>query len=251
MADIPEGSFTHTLEDIDEATSQVESTQGEAESLTAAVTAIAETEAAAAAASAIADLDVASAGGSGKYISAIEESNGKISATATNLATSVTDGGAAAVTSGAVYTALSSKISMSDILGQGVSLADYFDGVSGSDRSLNALMTAGVYYASTGTVASGIYNSPYTAAGYKIIVMATSNNNRPCQILIPNPVSGTTSDYGIMYKRHYVYNAWQAWYKFSGEAVSENTPPASLNSINPAQLQATPPDDGGEDDEER
>lgn len=253
MAEIATGSFTHTLEQIDDAVSEVSSTIGESASLTAAVESIAgdaaATAAATAAASAIADLDVSSVGGSGKYISAIKQVDGKIDATPTNLATSVTDGGAAAVTSGAVYTALSSKISMSDILGQGVSLADYFDGVSGADRSLNALMTAGVYYASTGTVASGIYNSPYTAAGYKIIVMATSNNNRPCQILIPNPVYGTTSDYGIMYKRHYVYNAWQAWYKFSGEAVSENTPPASLNSINTSQLQVMPPDDGEESED--
>lgn len=250
MADIPEGSFTHTLEDIDEATSQVESTQGEAESLTAAVTAIAETEAAEAAASAIGALNVLSVGGTGKYISEISEAAGKINATPTTMDTTPTNGSKKAITSEAVYIALSAKISMSDILGQGVSLADYFDGVSGADRSLNALTTAGVYYASTGTVASGIYNSPYTAAGYKIIVMATSNNNRPCQILIPNPVYGTTSDYGIMYKRHYVYNAWQAWYKFSGEAVSENTPPASLNSINPAQLQVMPPD-AGEESEDR
>ena len=44
MADIPEGSFTHPLEDIDAAVTQVENTQGEAASLTAAVTAIADTE---------------------------------------------------------------------------------------------------------------------------------------------------------------------------------------------------------------
>lgn len=45
MADIPEGSFTHTLEEIDSATTQVENAKGDAESLTAAITAIAETEA--------------------------------------------------------------------------------------------------------------------------------------------------------------------------------------------------------------
>lgn len=49
MAEVPEGSFTHTLEDIDAAVTQVESTKGQAASLTAAVTAIAETEAAEAA----------------------------------------------------------------------------------------------------------------------------------------------------------------------------------------------------------
>lgn len=253
MADIPEGSFSHTLEQIDDGITEVENAIGSAASLTAAVEAIAgdaaSTAAAAAAASAIGALDVSSVGGSGKYISAIEEADGKISATATNLATSPSNGGTAAITSGAVYTALSGKISMANILGTGVNLEDYFSGVTGADRSLNAVTQYGTYTCPSGTAAGGIYNSPYTAAGYKLIVMSTANTSRPCQILIPSPIQNATSDYGIMYKRHYVYNAWQAWYKFSGEAVSENTPPASLNSINPAQLQVMPPDDGEESDD--
>ncbi len=57
----------------------------------------------------IADLDVASAGGSGKYISAISETDGKISATATSLATSPASGSAVAITAGGVYTALAAK----------------------------------------------------------------------------------------------------------------------------------------------
>ena len=44
-------------------------------------------------ASMVASLDVSSVGGSGKYISAISETNGKISATATNLATEITSNG--------------------------------------------------------------------------------------------------------------------------------------------------------------
>ena len=52
-------------------------------------------------------LDVSSVGGSNKYISAISEADGKISATASNLATTVTSGSADPVTAGAVYTALS------------------------------------------------------------------------------------------------------------------------------------------------
>lgn len=53
-------------------------------------------------------LDVSSVGGANKYISAISQTDGKISATASNLATSVTSGGADPVTAGAVYTALES-----------------------------------------------------------------------------------------------------------------------------------------------
>lgn len=54
-------------------------------------------------------LDVASAGGSGKYISAISQTDGKISATASALSTSPTSGSAAPITSGAVHTALAGK----------------------------------------------------------------------------------------------------------------------------------------------
>lgn len=58
---------------------------------------------------AIAALDVDSAGGSGKYISAISQTDGKIAATASALSTSPTSGSAAPITSGAVYSALSGK----------------------------------------------------------------------------------------------------------------------------------------------
>lgn len=44
MADIPEGSFTHTLEQIDAATTQVENAKGDAASLAEAITAAADTE---------------------------------------------------------------------------------------------------------------------------------------------------------------------------------------------------------------
>ena len=52
---------------------------------------------------AISALDVASVGGSGKYISAISEADGKISATASNLATSVASGNNNPITSDTVF----------------------------------------------------------------------------------------------------------------------------------------------------
>lgn len=57
----------------------------------------------------IAALDVSSVGGSGKYISAISETDGKISATATALATAPAASSAAPITAGGVYTALAAK----------------------------------------------------------------------------------------------------------------------------------------------
>ena len=53
---------------------------------------------------AIAALYVASVGGDGKYISAISETNGKISATAETMDTTPTQNSTKAITSGAVYT---------------------------------------------------------------------------------------------------------------------------------------------------
>lgn len=54
----------------------------------------------------IQSLDVASVGGNGKYIKAIEENNGKISATEETFDTTVTQNSTKGVTSGAVYTAI-------------------------------------------------------------------------------------------------------------------------------------------------
>ena len=64
------------------------------------------TETTSAITSAIAALDVSSVGGSGKYISAISETDGKISATATSLATSPASGNTAPITSGGVWSVL-------------------------------------------------------------------------------------------------------------------------------------------------
>jgi metal-sulfur cluster biosynthetic enzyme len=61
--------------------------------------------------SAIQSLDVASVGGNGKYIKAIEETNGKISATEETFDTAVTQNSTKGVSSGAVYTAIANASS--------------------------------------------------------------------------------------------------------------------------------------------
>lgn len=60
-------------------------------------------------AAAIGGLDVSSVGGDGKYISAISETDGKISATATTMDTTPTANSTKAVTSGGIKTALDGK----------------------------------------------------------------------------------------------------------------------------------------------
>ena len=58
-------------------------------------------------------LDASSVGGSGKYISAISETDGVISATASNLSTTPTSGSSDPITSGAVYNSLLNKTNIS------------------------------------------------------------------------------------------------------------------------------------------
>ena len=58
---------------------------------------------------AIGTLDVPSAGGNGKYIKAISETDGKISATTGNIDSTVTEDSSNPVTSGAVFTAIQSE----------------------------------------------------------------------------------------------------------------------------------------------
>lgn len=72
----------------------------------------------------IAALDVASVGGSGKYISAISEADGKISATATNLSTTPTQGSAVPITSGGVYSKFASFDTWTDVTSAAVNLTN-------------------------------------------------------------------------------------------------------------------------------
>ena len=141
MADIPEGSFTHTLEQIDAAVTDVTNAIGQAESLSAAITAAAES----AATTAVGNLDASEVGGTGKYISAIKEENGIIVPTVANIASAPASGGTAAISSGAVYTAVSDKITtaqaVSAVYGLGTNIA------VGDD--LNTYTNVGSFYTST------------------------------------------------------------------------------------------------------
>lgn len=81
---------------------------------------------------AIQSLDVASVGGVGKYIKAIEEINGKISATEETFDTTVTQNSTKGVSSGAVYTAIAAATS-----GSASSLADETTARQNADTALD------------------------------------------------------------------------------------------------------------------
>lgn len=70
-------------------------------------------------------LDVAQSGGNGKYIKAISEADGKISATEGTIDSSVTSGSSNPVTGGAVYTGLDGKVDK--VNGKGLSTNDFTD----------------------------------------------------------------------------------------------------------------------------
>lgn len=249
MADITEGSFTHTLEQIDAATTQVEDAKGNAASLAAAITAAAET----AASTAVGTLDVSSVGGTGKYISEIKQEDGKISATPTSLASAPASGGTAAISSGAVYTAISDKITMENAYGRGTNVID----VAGYSNDLNNITGVGRYWIGQ-TTSKSAANMPFSVGtsgiGCELIVEKIQTDSRIRQTIIKNPGTISVEEIGKFWVR-LLYSGspensptWSNWFLFAG---TEIIPSASLTSINPAQLQVTPPDDGGEESEER
>ena len=69
-------------------------------------------------------LDVSSVGGTGKYISAISEADGKISATAETMDTAPTEGSSKAVTSGGIKTAIDDSVSLKTATGNPITLTD-------------------------------------------------------------------------------------------------------------------------------
>lgn len=81
---------------------------------------------------AINGLDVASVGGAGKYIKAIEETDGKISTTEETFDTAVTQNSTKGVSSGAVYTAIANASS-----GSASSLADEITARQNADTALD------------------------------------------------------------------------------------------------------------------
>ena len=86
---------------------------------------------------AIGALDVASVGGNGKYISAISEADGKISATEETMDTAPTQNSTKAVTSGGVKTAIDNAINALDVASVGGS-GKYIQAISEADGKISA-----------------------------------------------------------------------------------------------------------------
>ena len=148
---------------------------------------------------AIAALDVSIKGGTGKYISAIKETDGKIDATPMSLASAPESGGTAAISSGAVYTALASKIEINDVFGLGTKIED--------DTDLNSLETPGVYYREKSTNAS-IEHKPIDGYAFRLTVEYLNSTSRRRQVFIPLI---STAEFYIRIQNN---NGWQPWRRF-------------------------------------
>ena len=162
---------------------------------------------------AINSLDVSSVGGSGKYISAISETDGKISATASDITSSVSSGNSQPVTSGGVANYIKSGNKNNPI------------------SDCNDATENGIYYfanAQNCPPASIGYNSPDGSG--TLIVERYDNNwiNQICQDFYGN---------GAVYIRSKTGGTWGDWQKVIRntdvtESLSDgNTAPVSSNAI--------------------
>ena len=99
-------------------------------------------------AAALGTLDVNSVGGTNKYISAISETDGKISATASNIDTTVTSGSSNLITSGAVYTAIDNlpePMIFKGSLGTGGTITTLPTAAASNEGYTYKVITAGTY----------------------------------------------------------------------------------------------------------
>ncbi len=150
---------------------------------------------------AIQALDVSSKGGAGKYISAISEADGKISATATTMDTAPTSSSTNAVTSGGVKTALDGKVDI-------VSLTSVTD--------WNSITSVGVYSISQAT---GVLNSPESGLMTLIVMKSAS--------FITQTAVGKD-----VYKRCYSSNSWTSWQRCNEFIVNYNSvTPSFANTV--------------------
>ena len=129
---------------------------------------------------AIADLDVSQAGGNGKYIKAISETNGKISATEGTIADTVESGNSNPVTSNAVSQAISGA---SGDIQQEIQNAI-------NDLDVNAVGGDGNYIATIGESNGKIYATAKTIA----TSVESGNNNPVSSDAVNSALAGVSGD---------------------------------------------------------
>ena len=157
---------------------------------------------------AINSLDVSSVGGSGKYISAISETDGKISATASDITSSVSSGNSQPVTSGAVYAKLLGFISKDKL--------PYTTLTSG--QNINNLRTEGVYQAEYDAIANSLIGRPNEYIYSSFLFVMIPKNNSVVQIIIS---CGTGNIY--VRQANTLQADWKDWHKLSYTTIAPTT----------------------------
>ena len=177
---------------------------------------------------AINSLDVSSVGGSGKYISAISETDGKISATASDITSSVSSGNSQPVTSGGVASAIAplqpidsvtsgnfQPITSNAVFGGLYYKSDLFITDTRSDNY------APSYYLQNfpnRTIqefkVTNVINSPFSGGGFctlvTIIPWADFSGGYPMQIAIDTFTNGE-----MKYRCAIDVNTWGSWVKIA------------------------------------
>ena len=189
---------------------------------------------------AIMDLDVTSIGGSTKYIKLVGQADGLVTAEAGNIDSSPTNSSTNPVQSGGVYTALSSKIEMTDVWGLSTNNIS-----ATSENKVNlddeTYWTPGLFRVQSSTVAANVINGPITDAGYVLVVRRLQNwaQTQYADNRYVRQEAYTSSKPDEFYVRHYRgTSGWTSWYKFAGTEFKQHENPASLNSMNPELRQA-------------
>lgn len=141
-------------------------------------------------------LDVAGVGGSGKYISAISETDGKISATASDLATTVSSGNSQPVTSGGVADTLNNPLiktftnfaSSDKIIHLGhFTIPSVFTNRCGLNIEVEAKRADGSYRILGSIIGEVIKIGVYDASDYiDLLFYKTDNNNFDLYLFIGN-----------------------------------------------------------------
>ena len=133
---------------------------------------------------AINELDVSVAGGAGKYIKAISETNGKISATEQALDTTITSGSTVAPTSDAVYNAIDTAVKALDVAS-----------VGGTNKYISAIEeTDGKISATAGTIDTTVTTSSdnlITSGAVKTALNALMEALYPVGSIYMNVTNGT------------------------------------------------------------
>lgn len=224
---VPEGSFTHTLEQIDDAVTDVQNATGTATSLSAAISAAAE--------AAVNALDASEVGGAGSYIKAISELNGVISATAETMDTVPTSGSEKAITSGAVFSMLLG------IFGPGTSIS----GTSDTHYNLDNLKTTGAFSINSAGATAYIDSKPNDTditSVRALVFVFEFYGSRYLQIYVPNRTSNAHA-YAEFYLRCYG-TSWSNWRGIYGTQIQ----PAALSQSANLLPNADP---GGNEEEQR